>query len=328
MDSSSRYPTGVGQRVGSACPRACYACCDSEIGSFPCAQAGTGPRGNFGGSRRLASRLRLAGKRTRRGEELQTSALKDISASPIALAARAREVLGLKEQDPILDICELFENNGIRVHLLKRATDAFFGLSVGPEESGPAVVVNTWDRISVERWIFTAAHELGHLLLHINSFDRNEAYEPSQQEKEADAFAGHFLMPQSFFVTEWEKTSGLSLLDRVLKVKRIFRVSYKTVLHRLVESRQVDSTVWQFFKLQHRNRYGKTLGKSDEPLALVSLRRSEEPDRLSNSDFVEDRLSRLVRQAFERRLISVVRAAEILRLGLNEMRQRAKVWAT
>jgi Zn-dependent peptidase ImmA (M78 family)/transcriptional regulator with XRE-family HTH domain len=250
-----------------------------------------------------------------------------IPASPVALAAKAREALGLKGHEPVSDICELFEDNGIRVRLLNRATEAFFGLSVGPDESGPAVVVNAWKRISVERWIFTAAHELGHLLLHSNSFDRNEAYEPSQEEKEADAFAGHFLMPQSFFFGEWERTAGLSFLDRVLKLKRFFRVSYKTVLHRLVENRQVDSKVWQVFQVQHRNRYGKTLGKSDEPQALVSLKRAEEPDRLSDSDFKEDRLSKLVRCAFEQRLISLGRAAEILRLELGEMRQRAKIWA-
>ena len=47
------------------------------------------------------------------------------------------------------------------------------------------------------------------------------------------------------------------------------------------------------------NRHGKTLGKSDEPQALVSLRRAEEPDRLSDSDFIENRLSGLVRRALE-----------------------------
>jgi hypothetical protein len=32
-------------------------------------------------------------------------------------------------------------------------------------DGGPAVVVNVWGRLSVERWIFTAAHELGHLMI-------------------------------------------------------------------------------------------------------------------------------------------------------------------
>jgi Zn-dependent peptidase ImmA (M78 family) len=185
--------------------------------------------------------------------------------------------------------------------------------------------VERW--ISVERWIFTAAHELGHLLLHSASFDRNEADEPAQEEKEADAFAGHFLMPQRLFSAEWEKTTGLVFLDRVLKLKRIFRVSYKTVLHRLVEIGETDGKIWQIFQGQHRDRYGKTLGKSDEPQALVTFRRAEEPDRLSNSDFLEDRFSGLVRSALENKIISIGRAAEILRLELDEMRQLAKRWA-
>jgi predicted HTH domain antitoxin len=57
------------------------------------------------------------------------------------------------------------------------------------------------------------------------------------------------------------------------------------------------------------------------------LRRAEEPDRLSDSDFIENRLSGLVRRALEGRLISIGRAAEILRLELDEMRQRVKAWA-
>ena len=98
------------------------------------------------------------------------------------------------------------------------------------------MVVNTWDRISVERWIFTAAHELGHLLLHPSEYRRDATELPTQAEREADAFASEFLMTERAFDAEWDATRGHSLLLRVLKIKRIFRVSYKTVLHRLVES--------------------------------------------------------------------------------------------
>ncbi len=57
--------------------------------------------------------------------------------------------------------------------LLETTQDSFFGLSVGERDGGAAVVVNTWDRISVERWIFAAAHELGHLLLHPAEYRRD-----------------------------------------------------------------------------------------------------------------------------------------------------------
>jgi hypothetical protein len=38
------------------------------------------------------------------------------------------------------------------------------------------------------------------------------------------------------FEKEWQNTRGLPFLDRILKVKRMFRVSYKTVLYRLAET--------------------------------------------------------------------------------------------
>ncbi|ADG07796.1 protein of unknown function DUF955 [Kyrpidia tusciae DSM 2912] len=65
------------------------------------------------------------------------------------------------------------------------------------EDGGPAIVVNTWDRISVERRIFSAAHELGHLLLHLSVYRVEEESEVKAQENEANLFASHFLMPLS-----------------------------------------------------------------------------------------------------------------------------------
>jgi Zn-dependent peptidase ImmA (M78 family)/DNA-binding XRE family transcriptional regulator len=252
---------------------------------------------------------------------------------PETLATRAREKLGLDTKEPVRDICGLLEETGVKVLRLDKASDAFFGLSVSEQDGGPAVVVNTWERISVERWIFTAAHELGHLLLHKSEYTRDESQEMADVEREADAFASHFLMPESTFASEWDETSGHPLFLRVLKVKRIFRVSYKTVLYRLVETERTSRDVWQIFQRQHLHYFGKTLSKADEPHALKASEfswnwnRAGEPDGLSESDFLEDRLHRLVRMALERKLISLGRAAEILGIPREEMRKRAADWA-
>ena len=224
------------------------------------------------------------------------------------------------------------ESNGVKLLLLDKKSDAFFGLSVGAGDGGPAVVVNTWERISVERWIFTAAHELGHLLLHPAEYRRDATELPVQTEREADVFASHFLMPEAAFASEWDETRGHPLLVRVLKVKRIFRVSYKTVLYRLVESGRGTSDIWRAFQRQHLSYFGKTLRRTDEPEALKrsefawNWSRSGEPEGLSRHDFVEDRLSRLVRQALEQEHISLGRAAEILGRTREEMRRQAREW--
>jgi len=251
---------------------------------------------------------------------------------PMELAEAARKALELKPDEPIRDICGLLENKGVKVLLLKKATDAFFGLSVGPGDGGPAVVVNTWERISVERWIFTAAHELGHILLHMDAFDRTCDSEEVKEEQEADRFASYFLMPKKGFDDEWEQSRGLSLLNRVLKVKRIYRVSYKTVLYRLVESGLENNDIWRSFQIQHRDSFGKTLRKIDEPDRIkagefrLDWNRAGEPDSLSASDFLLDRLYGLVRIAFDKDLISLGRAAELLRISRADMRELANSW--
>jgi Zn-dependent peptidase ImmA (M78 family) len=221
------------------------------------------------------------------------------------------------------------------VYPLHLASDAFFGLSVGKEDGGPAVVVNAWERISVERWIFTAAHELGHLLLHLSAFDVTKTEEERGEEEEANQFASHFLMPSDVFQHEWQEARGLPLVDRVLKVKRIFRVSYRTVLYRLSEQEAYGKAIWQQFQFAYKARFGQSLLKSDEPeslspedfnAAMVEPRAADEPRRLHSDDFVEDRLSRLVRAGVERELISVGRAAEIMNVDLKSMRELIAAW--
>ena len=250
---------------------------------------------------------------------------------PRSLADATREALELADQ-PIHDICCLLEKCGVKVLRLPRATDAFFGLSVGDDDGGPAVVINTWERISVERWIFSAAHELGHLLLHPNAYDHKEEKEPKEEETQADQFASFLLMPDDAFEREWNDASGHPLYERVLKVKRIFHVSYKTVLLRLLQKGDVSKDVFQAFQMRHRRRFGCTLEKADEPQPLTESEFSEaralEPDRLSSADCLDDRLRRLVRKAVETDEISLSRGAEILRMSLVDMRQLAAEWAT
>jgi len=59
---------------------------------------------------------------------------------------------------------------------------------------------------------------------------------------------------------------------------------------------------------------------------MPEVLRSQEPDSLSSSDFIEDRLSKLIRIAIEKEKITMSRGAEILRLDLNAMRERVSSW--
>ena len=253
--------------------------------------------------------------------------------NPAALAERTRKKLKL-DGDLIRDICGLLEDNGFKVYRPRVRSDHFFGMSVGAESGGPAVIVNTWERISVERWIFSAAHELGHLLMHLDAFDVEEAFEDAEQEAEADRFASHFLMPNAVFEQEWHEARGLPLVDRVFKLKQMFHVSYKTVLYRVQENHD-DPAIWGKFFRDYKRQHGKVPGRKEEPSPLDErdfgngvpvAKVAREPARLPEGLFMEDRLARLVRRAVEEGQISLSRAAEILRIGTRDMRAIAAGW--
>jgi Zn-dependent peptidase ImmA (M78 family)/DNA-binding XRE family transcriptional regulator len=256
-----------------------------------------------------------------------------------AVAAAMRAHFGLGAHEPVHDICGLLERQGIKVLSVNIATDAFLGLSVSEEDGGPAVVVNTWERLPVEHWIFSAAHELAHLLLHLQAYQVDEELEDKDQERDADAFASHFLMPEAVFRREWDDTVGMPLFDRVLKVKRVFRVSWRTVLFRLSEGMADPNqrkVLWIHFANAYKKINSKVLLKMDEPEGvsmdayrdLSDLHKAgPEPAGMDRHDFQGERLWRLVHQATKGGDITLARGAEILGIKLNEMRDLAESWA-
>lgn len=257
---------------------------------------------------------------------------------PTAMAHAAREAAGLSPEEPVPGLCRRLDGNGIGVLLLRKERPTFFGLSLGPEQGGPAVAVNAWEGFPVERWIFTAAQQLGHLLLHPDEYgpEGTEASMASSTESEADAFAGEFLMPEAGFVPAWDSSCGLPLLDRVLWIKRLFFVSYRTVLHRVVSTGRGGPEIRGSFREQYEARFNAGLGVDpkmedpDRPLPgseeSWNWARTEEPFGLIELDFRENRLRYLVRRAVEEREISMSRGAEILGLHLEDLREWAQHW--
>jgi hypothetical protein len=160
---------------------------------------------------------------------------------------------------------------------------------------------------------------------------------PEDEERIAELLIGNVnvdLMPEPRFTKEWREVLGLPLFDAVMKVKRIFRVSYRTVLHRLDEIGIKD--VWRRFMAQAKVRLGRSLTRTDEPDPLTPAARGtaapeplrgREPFELAPSDFDPDRRMRLIRRALDERRMSLSRAAEILGLDLRKMRDLHQSWA-
>lgn len=241
-----------------------------------------------------------------------------------AMACAARAALQIDDNAPVSDICGHLEKAGIKVRSKAVSSDHFFGLAVKDGYCGPAIAINTWERISVERWIFSAVHELGHLLLHQDSFDVAEENEVAGQEKEANVFASWFLMPPKVFIEEWNGTRGLSFVDRVLKVKRIFHVSYKTVLYRLYDLTE-KREVWGAFDDGFARRYHRKLTKTQEPDpespdAYSETKAANEPRRIEQEYFISERFQNLVFEALLAGQIDNERACQLLNIPQDQLR--------
>ncbi|MDR0548760.1 MAG: ImmA/IrrE family metallo-endopeptidase [Deltaproteobacteria bacterium] len=254
--------------------------------------------------------------------------------SPAEAARQCRKELGLNLTEPIYDICGLMEKSGVKVIPLSIPSDDFFALSIGPTDGGPAVVLNVWEKITLERQIFSLAHELGHLVLHPDDYVQGlpeGTKDDKKQEKEANSFAGHFLMPNDGFFQEWKKYHGMSFVNNVLKVKCVFHVSYQTVLYRLYENSKFKnfSAFRVRFMTDFETIYGYKLGHKDDPPCHSPEYcnvQTPEPFESPRINFFDGRFKLLLRKALSQGKISISRAAEILRFSMEKMRDLVFSW--
>lgn len=249
--------------------------------------------------------------------------------NPIQMAKIAREAFGLQTQETVKDICNLIEfRAGIKILAKQFNSDSFFGLSLEDINQGKVIVVNTWDRISVERRIFSIAHELGHILLHFNSVQNNLTSEDKTEEKEANQFASHFLMPQEDFIKVWNSSANNDFVDRVIRVKQIFRVSYQVVLYRLseyVKENDINFDVWRFFNISYMRKYKVKIDRTKELNSVLDTN-SRELRALSNQFYASGRLAELVKKAVDKNIINLDTAADILNISVKDVENFKRIW--
>ena len=99
------------------------------------------------------------------------------------IANQFRRRLGLGDA-PICNLFEATEEIGLKVWRQPLAIKGFFGLSACSANQGAFVLVNNHE-ITIERQLFTLAHEIGHLIFHRDEYQDSLVKEETKDEEPA-----------------------------------------------------------------------------------------------------------------------------------------------
>ena len=231
-----------------------------------------------------------------------------------------RQMSGLHDNGPE-NVTSVLEGLGVRTLFFAYHGKGLEGLST---IQGDMILVMLRDRKKVvERTIFSAAHELGHLVLHPELFtsDYDDAeVDTKRYEREADKFAGNFLVPSDELVRVWreERLNRLSLFNALILLKRVFHVSFHCLYRRATE-----------LSLAPTQEPGAFINQIKRQLGIVGPATMEdlEPDPLKPEVLYRTtRFSRLVRSAFLQELIGVSKVAEMFQVTVDRAQEITTDW--
>jgi Zn-dependent peptidase ImmA (M78 family) len=178
-------------------------------------------------------------------------------------AHTARLWLGLGEHNSFDTYREALESSGILVfrsngyngkwQIAKQSPIIGFSLY---DKVCPVIVVKKQDWET--RQSFTLMHELGHLLLHKTSSidEERDLYSHHGHEREANAFAGFLLVPDSFLtnINDAERPDDASQYDAwLLPHRKTWGVSGEVILRRLLDVDRLSQIQYEAYRQRQQH---------------------------------------------------------------------------
>ncbi len=229
----------------------------------------------------------------------------------IAAAAIAREWLQLSPENTFDSYRQAIEAKGI---LVFRSNGYHGQWQIGKEvpilgftlydADCPVIVVKKQN--TETRQSFTLIHELGHLLLHrAHSIDSEEdMFSTEGSEQEANAFAGHLLVPEEFLsqINDAHRPGQVSGYDSWLEKQcKAWSVSTEVILRRLLDSGRLSQADYGAYRSWRQGIVPAT-GEGGS-----RLYRHREPKHLFGDNFVK-----AVLDAVASRYITITKASQYL----------------
>ncbi len=212
-----------------------------------------------------------------------------------ALAESVRQSWGIPENQPIRNIIDEMERHGIIV------TDVFtdsakidaYSQVMQIEKKPMAIVILGTDKENAFRRNFSAAHELGHILLD-DYFNVNDLtkLEYKEMEDTMHRFAGALLIPREAYTNDLMTTSKVDL-NLYIQLKRKYHVSAAALIVRAKNLDIITQNQYQYLMKQLSQKGYRTAEPFDKETPLIKPRYIKqamkmiiEEDGVTGSDFL------------------------------------------
>lgn len=209
------------------------------------------------------------------------------------VAKWAREQLNLRD-DTNDNLMFLVEKSGVFV-FEKAIGEEIDAYSLWTEQDRPFIMLGNLKRSAVRR-NFDIAHELGHLLLHYRvEFSSLDSQEHKEIEREANKFAGAFLLPEESFLADTQSITRVTNSAAYVDLKRKWKTSLQVLGYRSADLGILDAR-------NHRNYYAGLHRKGylkKEPLdEIISMQKPQKMKSIMDLVFKKGLID--IRQMLER----------------------------
>ena len=153
-----------------------------------------------------------------------------------SIAIEQRKILNADNMTG-LDLVNAISESGVLIFFIDFGMDSVSGVSAIDDRNGCFIFVNCHSSISIERQIFTIAHEYGHIIMHRPLYRRENTKLSSKYtstrtilDRMADEFAGHFLCPKSMISKYSSVLQNCRKYSDLFPIKHDFQISLSALM--------------------------------------------------------------------------------------------------
>lgn len=155
---------------------------------------------------------------------------------------------------PVPNLISILENHGIIIFKMDFGTDKIDGLSTLTNKGYKVIFLNS--TMPNDRIRFSLAHELGHMVMHLDNIPSSV----EEAEKQANIFASQFLMPE-LEIKHMLYGLNVALLG---ELKRMWKVSMQSIIRRALDLGVITEQTRRNFQI----RFSQEKWNKNEPIPL------------------------------------------------------------